>query len=118
MGTEQAHELLRKKLNVEEDVSAEMDPIRILECIPLAVNQAAVYINRRSPRVSVRSYVDEFPKSERRKDSLLRSDKGDLGRYDGVSNSVVVTWQVTFEQIRRDRPRAANLLSLMSQFQS
>ncbi|KAH7010788.1 uncharacterized protein B0I36DRAFT_210186, partial [Microdochium trichocladiopsis] len=76
------------------------------------------YINRRSPRVTTTSYLSEFRKSEKRRDSLLRSDKGDLGRHDGVSNSVVVTWQVTFEQIRQEQPRAANLLSLMSQFQA
>ncbi|RYC81053.1 hypothetical protein BFJ63_vAg16064 [Fusarium oxysporum f. sp. narcissi] len=57
-------------------------------------------------------------RSEKRRDSLLRSDKGDLGQQDGVSNSVVVMWQVTLEQIRREQPRAANLLSLVSQFQA
>ncbi|EXM13206.1 hypothetical protein V3481_019552 [Fusarium oxysporum f. sp. vasinfectum] len=57
-------------------------------------------------------------RSEKRRESLLRSDKGDLGQQDGVSNSVVVMWQVTFEQIRREQPRAANLLSLVSQFQA
>ncbi|KAK7403397.1 hypothetical protein QQX98_010841 [Neonectria punicea] len=44
------------------------------------------------------------------------SDAGDLRRDETVSNSVVTTWQVTFEQIRRERPSAANLLSLMSFF--
>ncbi|KAH6989185.1 kinesin light chain 3 [Ilyonectria sp. MPI-CAGE-AT-0026] len=118
MGEEQALELLRKRLEGEADEAAAIDLIYALDCIPLAVNQAAAYINRRSPRVTITSYLIEFRKSEKRKDSLLRSDKGDLGRYDGVSNSVVVTWQVTFKQIRRERPRAANLLSLMSQFQA
>jgi hypothetical protein len=83
----------------EIDEVAAIDLVHALDCVPLAVNQAAAYINRRSPRVSVASYLEEFRKSEKRKDSLLRSDKGDLGRHDGVSNSVVVTWQVTFEQI-------------------
>ncbi|KAF4895134.1 Kinesin light chain [Colletotrichum fructicola] len=118
MGDDQALELLRKRSKGEIDEAAATELVRALDNIPLAVNQAAAYINRRSPRVSVASYLDEFRKSEKRKDSLLRSDKGDLGRHDGVSNSVVVTWQVTFEQIRRERPRAANLLSLMSQFQA
>ncbi|KAM0268252.1 hypothetical protein ACHAQH_010010 [Verticillium albo-atrum] len=118
MEEEQALQLFRKKLEFEVDERSAIDLVRALNRIPLAVNQAAAYINRRSPRVTAGTYLNEFRKSERRRDSLLRSDKGDLGRHDGVSNSVVVTWQVTFEQIRRERPRAANLLSLMSYFQA
>ncbi|KAF6806307.1 Kinesin light chain 5 [Colletotrichum musicola] len=118
MQEDQALELLTKRLDGETDKAAAIELVSALDYIPLAVNQAAAYINRRSPRVSVMSYLDKFRTSEKQKDSLLRSDKGDLGRHDGVSNSVVVTWQVTFEQIKRERPRAANLLSLMSQFQA
>ncbi|KAF4341603.1 kinesin light chain 3 [Fusarium beomiforme] len=117
MGEEQALELLQTKLEDKPDQDTAEQLVRTLDCIPLAINQAAAYINRRSPRVTAKSYMDEFCRSEKRKDSLLRSDKGDLARQDDVSNSVVVTWQVTFEQIRREQPRAANLLSLMSQFQ-
>ncbi|KAJ4243339.1 hypothetical protein NW762_014825 [Fusarium torreyae] len=118
MGKEQALELLQRRLDNKTEEAAATDLVRTLDCIPLAINQAAAYINRRSPRVTVESYLKEFYGNEKQKDSLLRSDKGDLGRRDGVSNSVVMTWQVTFEQIRREQPRAANLLSLMSQFQA
>ncbi|KAM0231792.1 hypothetical protein ACHAPO_008374 [Fusarium lateritium] len=118
MGEEQASELLQRTLEDKADESTAVDLVRTLNHIPLAINQAAAYINRRSPQVTVTSYLDEICRSEKRKDSLLRSDKGDLSRQDGVSNSVVLTWQVTLEQIKRDQPRAASLLSLMSQFQA
>jgi hypothetical protein len=55
-------------------------------------------------------------KSDKKKGNLLNSDTGDLRRDETVSNSVVTTWQVTFEQIRCERPSAANLLSFMSFF--
>ncbi|KAJ0335179.1 hypothetical protein COL154_013769 [Colletotrichum chrysophilum] len=116
MEDEQALQLLQKKLGRDVNEAAALRLSRTLECIPLAVNQAAAYINKRSPRVTILSYLDEFQKSEKRKGTLLRSDRGDIRRYDGVSNSVVVTWQVTFEQIKREQPRAANMLSLMSYF--
>ncbi|KAF6788995.1 Kinesin light chain 5 [Colletotrichum sojae] len=116
MENEQALQLLQKKLGRDVNEAAALRLSRTLECIPLAVNQAAAYINKRSPRVTILSYLDEFQKSENRKGTLLRSDTGDIRQYDGVSNSVVVTWQVTFEQIKREQPRAANLLSLMSYF--
>ncbi|KAF6800116.1 Kinesin light chain 5 [Colletotrichum musicola] len=112
----QALQLLQKKLGQDVDENAALRLSRTLECIPLAVNQAAAYINRRSPRMTIQSYLDEFQQSEKRRGTLLRSDGGDIRRYDGVSNSVLVTWQVTFEQIKREQPRATNLLSLMSYF--
>ncbi|KAF6820422.1 Kinesin light chain 5 [Colletotrichum sojae] len=112
----QALLLLQKKLRQDVDEAAAVRLVGTLEYIPLAINQAAAYINKRSPRVTIQSYLDEFQQSENRKGTLLRSDRGDIRRYDEVSNSVVVTWQVTFEQIKREQPRAANLLSLMSYF--
>ncbi|CRK31572.1 hypothetical protein BN1708_015976, partial [Verticillium longisporum] len=89
---------------VQADKAAAVELVRALDCIPLVVNYAAAYINRRSPRVTVASYLDGFWKSEKSVDSLLRSDKGHLSRHGGV----------TFGQIRREYPRAANLL--MSEF--
>ncbi|KAF6784617.1 Kinesin light chain 5 [Colletotrichum sojae] len=112
----QALLLLQKKLGQDVDEAAAVRLVGTLEYIPLAINQAAAYINKRNPLVTIQSYMDEFQQSENRKGTLLRSDRGDIRRYEGVSNSVVVTWQVTFEQIKREQPRAANLLSLMSYF--
>nr|XP_036584338.1 Kinesin light chain 5 [Colletotrichum truncatum]KAF6793856.1 Kinesin light chain 5 [Colletotrichum truncatum] len=116
MDKEQALLLLQNKLGQDIDEAASLRLIHTLNRIPLAVNQAAAYIYKRSPRVTISSYLEEFQKSEKRKGTLLRSDRGDIRRYKGVSNSIIITWQVTFEQIKRERPRASNLLSLMSYF--
>ncbi|KXH68280.1 kinesin light chain protein [Colletotrichum salicis] len=118
MDEAQALLLFRKKLGEDIEKAVAVRLAHRLDHIPLAVSQAAAYIYRRSPQVTVRSYLDEFERSEKRKGTLLRSDKGDIRRYDGLSSSVIVTWQVTFEQIKREQPRAANLLSLMSYFQA
>ncbi|KAH7001205.1 hypothetical protein EDB80DRAFT_879307 [Ilyonectria destructans] len=118
MGSFEALKLFRKKLDGDIDEVAAADLVSTLDFIPLAVNQSAAYINRRAPRVTVRSYLVDLQRSRERIGSLLNSDAGDLRRHEGVSNAVVVTWQVTFEQIRRERPAAANLLSLMSLFQA
>ncbi|KAK0767243.1 hypothetical protein N5P37_000977, partial [Trichoderma harzianum] len=118
MDSSEALELFRKKLDERFDEDGAVDLVEALDFVPLAVNQAAAYINRRAPRVSVCSYLEDFRGSERRKGSLLNSDFGDLRRGESVSNSAIVTWQVTFEKIRQERPTAANLLSLMSLFQA
>ncbi|KAH6976828.1 P-loop containing nucleoside triphosphate hydrolase protein [Ilyonectria destructans] len=116
MDDAQALQLFRNKLQGDSDKTAAADLLRALDYIPLAITQAAAYINRRAPRISVKTYLDAFRESDKKKGSLLNSDAGDLRRDETVSNSVVTTWQVTLEQIRRERPSAANLLSLMSFF--
>lgn len=117
METLHALQLLQRKLGQDIDEIAALRLADFLDHIPLALNQAAAYIYRRSG-ATIQSYLDELQKSDKRKDALLRSDRGDVRRYPGVSNSVVLTWQLTFEQIEKEQPQAANLLSLMSCFQA
>ncbi|KAI8289082.1 Kinesin light chain 4 [Colletotrichum sp. SAR 10_98] len=117
METLQALQLLQRKLGQDVDEVAATRLADFLDHIPLALNQAAAYIFRRS-RATIQSYLNDLQRSDKRKDALLRSDRGDARRYPGVSNSVVLTWQLTFEQIKKEQPRAADLLSLMSCFQA
>ncbi|RKK20896.1 hypothetical protein BFJ65_g7588 [Fusarium oxysporum f. sp. cepae] len=116
MDDAQGLQLFQNKLDGDFDSDAATDLLRALDYIPLAITQAAAYINRRAPRVSVKTYLDTFRESDKKKGNLLNRDAGDLRRDETVSNSVVVTWQVTFERIRHERPSAAKLLSLMSFF--
>ncbi|KAM6513858.1 hypothetical protein FALCPG4_015064 [Fusarium falciforme] len=116
MDDAQGLHLFQNKLNGDFDKDAAADLLQALDCIPLAITQAAAYINRRAPRASVKTYLDAFRESDKKKGSLLNRDAGGLRRDETVSNSVVTTWHVTFEQIRRERPSAANLLSFMSFF--
>ncbi|KAK7416538.1 hypothetical protein QQX98_005142 [Neonectria punicea] len=108
-----ALELFRNKLQGKFDENA-ADLFHTLDYIPLAITQAAAYINRRA--ISVKAYLDAFRKSDKKKGNILNRDAGDLRRDETVSNSVVTTWQVTLHQIRREKPSAANLLSFMSFF--
>ncbi|KAF4470527.1 Kinesin light chain [Fusarium albosuccineum] len=116
MNEAQAIQLFRNKIEGDFDESLAAALLHALGYIPLAITQAAAYINHRAPRVSLSRYLEDFQKSDRKKGSLLNSDAGDLRRDETVANSIVITWQVTFEQIRRDNPSAADLLSFMSFF--
>jgi hypothetical protein len=112
----QALTLLRRKLtsSFHEKDGAEL--VHALDCMPLAITQAAGYINRLAPRSSVSKYLDQLRKSDKSKANLLNRDAGDLRRDPRVSNSIITTWQISFEHIREARPSAARLLSLMSFF--
>jgi tetratricopeptide (TPR) repeat protein len=116
MDESQGLQLLRNKLSVaSHEVGAVADLLRMLDCMPLAITQAAAYINR-GAWMTIAGYLDEFRANDKRRESLLNQDAGDLRRDERASNSVVTTWQMSFERIRQERPSAAELLSLMSFF--
>ncbi|KAH7138663.1 kinesin light chain [Dendryphion nanum] len=112
----QAMQLLQNKLKDASDEEGMTALIRALDHVPLAITQAAAYINRGSLRTSISSFLDHFWKNDKKRTNLLNKDAGDLRRDEGASNSVVTTWQMSFDQIREKRPSAADLLSLMSFF--
>lgn len=115
MDENQALQLLNNKLvNTSYDESA-ADLLHALDYIPLAIAQATAYINRQA-RLTVSGYLEKFRKSTKKKVDLLKRDADDIRRDTSSSNSVISTWQISFEQIRKERHSAADLLSLMSFF--
>ena len=108
--------LFEKKLGRQSEKKDANKLIAALEFMPLAIVQAASYINQRAPRCSVWQYIEEFQKSEKGKISLLNYEAGHLRRDREAKNSVIVSWQISFDYILQTRPSAANLLALMSFF--
>ncbi|CAN9442589.1 unnamed protein product [Alternaria alternata] len=115
MDEEEGMQLLRNKLQDPPVEESALDLLRALDCIPLAVVQAAAYINRRG-RMTIAGYLADFRNDSKKRERLLKWDAGELRRDESASNSVVTTWQMSFEQIQRERRSAAELLSLMSFF--
>jgi tetratricopeptide (TPR) repeat protein len=116
MGIDQAVELLRRKLECEYTPEEALELTKALDFMPLAINQAAAYVRHASPRCSVSHYLRRFKESEKSKLSLLDVNDGDLRRDREATNSIISTWQISFEHIRAIRPSASDLLSLMSFF--
>ena len=89
-----------------------------LEYIPLAMAQAAAYISQRVPRYSLHQYLEDFRSNDKKKTNLLyfNCDGRQLRRDLDAKNSVIETWQISFDHISSIRPSAADLLSLMSFF--
>ncbi len=96
-----------------------------LDFMPLAIVQAAGYIKHRSPRCTVLQYLERLRRSDRDAVQLLDLKAGELSRgWEAgrlsrdweAENSILLTWQISFEHIRQVRVSAANLLSLMSFF--
>ncbi|KAI1354330.1 P-loop containing nucleoside triphosphate hydrolase protein [Xylaria sp. FL0043] len=113
MDQDDALELLRIKSGPYYNKEDGAKVVQALECMPLAISQAAAYIQERT---SIKGFLRKFQKSEQDKSSLLRYDAGDLRRDGSASNSLLITWQISFDSIRSKRPSAADLLSRMSFF--
>ncbi|KAH7372279.1 P-loop containing nucleoside triphosphate hydrolase protein, partial [Pyrenochaeta sp. MPI-SDFR-AT-0127] len=111
-----AQALLRKKLGVEINTDSIGELAAALEYMPLALVQAAAYIQKRAPHYSVQQYLEEFRRSDKRKASLLNWEAGHLRRNEEANNSIIITWQISFEHIRSTKRSAADVLSLMSFF--
>ena len=83
--------LLKKKLGPLSDMNVAKDLVQALDLVPLAISQAAAYIQARSPMSSVEKYLADFRKGERKRASLLVHDAGDLRRDGGASNAILTT---------------------------
>jgi tetratricopeptide (TPR) repeat protein len=108
--------LFEKKLGKQGESQDVAELAAVLEFMPLAIVQAAAYISQRAPRHSVRQCLEEFRKSDRKKASLLNHEGGQLRQDRQAKNSIIVTWQISFDYILQTRPSAADLLSLISFF--
>lgn len=114
MGSGTAVALLSRKLRDRTDATTLTNLAAALEYIPLALAQAAAYINARWPMCSVEQYLEKLKKSRMSKTSLLNTSLKERISDEDAVDSVILTWQISFEHIRQIRPTAAHLLSLLS----
>ncbi|KAL9629560.1 MAG: hypothetical protein Q9164_006829 [Protoblastenia rupestris] len=116
MAEKEGLDILSNKLNIQYSEGTALALLEAVDYMPLAITQAAAYINRLGPRGSVQKYLEHFQRSERSRANLLHRDLGDIRRDRDALHSILVTWQISFNQMRDERSSAANLLSLMSFF--
>ena len=114
MSNQEAVLLLRA--SIPEDKSTENDAVELanaLDCLPLAIKQAIGYIT--ATCTSIEDYLRLFSGDDSHQRRLLEKTYRDIGRdtHDDLQDSVILTWQISFDRIRLQRPAAADILSLM-----
>ena len=115
MDGDEAKQLLRTKILAGLSTESDLEElVRELGYLPLAITQAAAYISARATRMTVFKYLTLYRHDEANQSRLLDEESGDLRRDPGVPNSVIRTWQISFDQIKRTRPRSTELLSFMA----
>jgi Tfp pilus assembly protein PilF len=114
MAEPEAERLLLSKVaqegNLDKAKSGEL--LKVLGNLPLAITQAAAYIDENN--ITIEEYLEALCSEDSEIQDLLSEDLTDLRRDFQSQNSVIRTWKVSFDQIRKQKPRAAEILSLMA----
>ena len=106
--------LLRSKLSEAFDwVDADaLSLVKTLDCLPLAITQAAAFVNENY--CTLQDYIEMLQASESDQIELLNEDLYDPRRDMDAPNSVIQTWKLSFDLVRKRKPRAAEILGLMA----
>jgi DNA transposition AAA+ family ATPase len=115
MREDAAAQLLEKCLINADFVSSRQDTSALLSqltYLPLAIVQAAAYINENE--IAIADYLSLLADQEEEVINLLSEEFEDDGRYHDVKNPIATTWLISFEQIRQRDPLAAEYLSFMA----
>lgn len=86
--------------------------VETLTCLPLAVSQAAHYMNTND--VAIEEYLDILNKADKEMVELLSSGFHEDSHYNNSQGAVATTWTVSFEKIRMTDPNASGMLRFMA----
>ncbi|KAL8691623.1 MAG: hypothetical protein Q9218_003198 [Villophora microphyllina] len=113
MSSEEAKTLFLSKLGREEADSDEVEMqelLKELDNLPLAVSQAAAFIE--ASRISIKQYSDTLQGEGA--EEYLNEELDDSRRDEESVNCVFRTWKISYDQIKQQKVRAAELLCLLA----
>jgi NB-ARC domain len=98
MASSEAVELFHNSLPNDKTPIAQVEELaKTLDFLPLAIKQAIAYIRYFKPMTSIGEYLIKFKTDEER---LLQREFSDAARdSDDLTNAVVITWLLNFDQI-------------------
>lgn len=113
MSNDEAKSLFLSKLGGEESNLDEAEVRGLLDeldHLPLAVSQAAAFIEEMG--ISIADYTKALRGEDA--EEILHEELDDARRDEESDNSVFRTWKLSHDQIKQQKPRAAELLSLLA----
>ena len=102
----------RVQLEDEDDEALSHQLLQTLDFLPLAITQATAFLVEN--QISIADYLDILQKDDSEMKDFLAIDIYDPARDSDLSNSILQTWKVSFDQIKKQKPLAAEILSLMA----
>ncbi|KAF2627622.1 kinesin light chain 1 [Macroventuria anomochaeta] len=104
-------ELWTTQQTLLDDETAVDELLHALTCLPLAIVQAAAFINNNG--VSVSGYTSLF-RHAGAEPELFSQTFHDPSRYEELDSTIAKTWHISFDQIRKQDQLAADYLSFMA----
>ncbi|KAL5608544.1 hypothetical protein FOBRF1_009041 [Fusarium oxysporum] len=86
--------------------------LTLLTHLPLAITQAAAYLNENE--ISLMEYLQLFENTDRDRIELLSAEFHDDARYEQSQDPVATTWFISFNQIRRADELASRILMFLA----
>ena len=113
LSEEDARTLLRAKVSQDANYSSPetSELLKALQYLPLAIAQAGAYISEED--ITIKDYLRLLQTNIDAKD-LIEQNYYDPARDRDIQNAIFPTWKVSFDQIRKRKPRSAEILSLMA----
>ena len=109
MTPDEGKAMLRSRVpNIQSEVDLDKIPVE-LEFVPLAISQAAAFIGQNC--ITPSKYLELLQANEA---AILDEGFYDWRRDPDAQNSVTRTWSLSFDLIRKQKPYAADIHSLMS----
>lgn len=112
MSAQEAQALLGQRIRAGSTETEQLELLGELVYLPLAISQAAAFMEKR--RKSVAEYTKLYRGSESTRIRLLGQRFNYHGREARPLESVVTTWWISFNYIKTENLRAAEILSMMS----
>ncbi|KAH8654542.1 hypothetical protein BGZ60DRAFT_568352 [Tricladium varicosporioides] len=115
MDDRESRELLQRSLQKKQLINDKRGTTKLLEWLvnlPLAIMQAAAYLNAKGSTIA--EYLRIYEESSDNVIKLLSKDFEDVRRYPDVKNPVATTWLISFQQIQDRDPLAADYMAFMS----
>jgi tetratricopeptide (TPR) repeat protein len=114
MGRAEAKRMLERRISrqgVLGDTKAVDELLELLAYLPLAIVQAAAFIDNND--MTVRGYVSLLQNTSS-KDELFGEHFEDPSRYQEMDSTIIKTWHISFNQMRKQDALAAEYLSFMA----
>ena len=115
MDDKESRELFSHSLQNKQLLKDNAGVIKLLELLvnlPLAIVQAAAYLNENTTTIA--QYLQIYEESSDGFIQLLSEDFEDEGRYPEIKNPIITTWLISFNQIRDRDSLAADYLAFIS----
>ncbi|EXA29007.1 hypothetical protein FOVG_19428 [Fusarium oxysporum f. sp. pisi HDV247] len=115
MSRDEARSYLKEAL-IQEMSSTDNEVIdhllALLAHLPLAITQAAAYLNEN--QISLTAYLQLFENTDRDRIELLSAEFQDDTRYEQSQDPVATTWFISFNQIRKGDELASRILMFLA----